>query len=72
MNLPEDIENIIQNYIYQIDHVKKMKPILQFISKFDYKTTKRDLHFVYKCCYQKHHNIYVYLPIPVCKLKFNE
>lgn len=72
MELPEDIEKLIIDYVYQIQHVEKMTPIFDFIKNFDYKNTKRDLHFVYKCCYQKYHGLFVYLPIPVYKLKFNE
>lgn len=69
MKIPEDIENIIIDYIYQIEHVEKMKPILKFIKKFDYKNTKRELCFVYKCCYQKYHDLLIYLPKRLYKLK---
>lgn len=72
MELHEDIENLIIDYVYQIQHVERMIPIFEFIKKFDYKSTKRDLRFIYKCCYQKYHGLYIYLPTPMYKLKFNE
>jgi len=56
--LPKELEDIILDYKYQIEHTHKFKKCLEEINKIEYKIEYDDYHSVYRGIRENTHYFY--------------